>query len=135
MKLLWKAAVVTMRQLGINAPTTIKVILGGGIWVLVAVSLSDAETDSVKGFVLRLLDPIAGTIAVAGVFVPLLVWNTVKVARRDQSINASLRLAADSAASIDGRIKSFLRNALSDPCYGIAQVLSIWIDSQTLSDS
>ena len=55
------------------------------------------------------------------VFVPLLLWNILKVMRRERAVNAHLRLAAELNASADEQIKSFLRNALSEPSYGVAK--------------
>ena len=59
--------------------------------------------------------------AFAVVFVPLLAWNIFQLMRREGTINANIRMVAASAASVDSQIKSFFRNSLSNPCYGISK--------------
>ena len=120
MKMLRIAAIETVRELGINVSTVLTVIVGIGIWFIVAVTLSTSETNSVKAFALLLLDPIAGPTSVVVVFLLRLSWSTSRVAKRERSVRAHLRMSAEVAASVDDRIKSFLHNSLVDSYYGVA---------------
>ena len=104
-----------------NFPTALIVILAIGFTILVSDKFSLPETNSVPGFVLWLIKSTAWLTAVILVFVPFLVWNIFKVVRREQSIRVQLRMAAESAALVDDQMKSFLRNALSYPHYGVAE--------------
>ena len=121
MNLLRRAAIETVRALGINVPTALTVILGLGLSIVIVPSFSAPETDSGTGFVLWLLKTIAWLTTLAVVFVPLLAWNTFMVARREKSVSSHLKMAAESAALDDEQMKSFLRNALRDPWYGVAK--------------
>ena len=59
--------------------------------------------------------------ASVAIFVPLLAWNILKLARRERSIDEQLRMAVENAVWVDDQIKSFLHNALSNPWYGVAK--------------
>ena len=59
--------------------------------------------------------------ALSVAFVPLLAWNIVKVARQAQAVREGLRLAIESAASVDDQMKAFLRNTLRNTYYGVAK--------------
>ena len=121
MNLLRRAASETVRELGINVPTAVTVIAGIGFAILITEYLYVPETASVSGFVLWLIKGFAWIASIVVVFIPLLARNAQRVAGRKQSENAFLRMAADSAASVDDQMKSFLRNALSNPSYGVAK--------------
>ena len=60
-------------------------------------------------------------LAIVVAFLLFFGWNALKVARRDRSARAHLKLAAEIAASEDGEIKSFLRNTLANPHYGVTK--------------
>ena len=96
-------------------------MIGIGISITIADNFSAPDSDSITGFVLWLIQSLAWLTTVVLVFVPLLAWNIFKVRRRDRSIDAKLRLIANSAASVDSQMISFLRNALGEPCYGVAK--------------
>ena len=121
MDLLRRAARETVRALGINVPTALLAIFSVAIKVTVVDRLSAPEIDSLAGSLLWIVESIAWLTGVAAVFVLFLVWNILKVARRDRSVSAHLSMVAESAASVDDRMKSFLRNSLSNPCYGVAK--------------
>ena len=121
MNLLLKAANETVRELGLNVPTAVSVVLIIGFTIIFDRTFAAPETDSVTGFELWLIKSTAWLSAVVAVFVLHLAWNTFKVARQDRSTNEYLRMAAESDALVDDQIKSFLRNALSDPRYGVAK--------------
>ena len=121
MNLLRTAIFETVRALGVNFPTALIVILGIGFTVLISDKFSPPETDSVTGFVLWLIKSTAWLAAVVVVFGPFLVWNIFKVVQRERSISEQLRMAAETAALVDDQMKSFLRNLLSNPHYGVAE--------------
>ena len=115
-----------MRHLGINVPTALMAILGIGFTVVIVATFpgpeaSDPKTESITGFLLWLIKSIAWIGALVAVFVPLMTWNIVQVARRDRSANAHLRMATESANSLDYQMKAFLRNSLGNPSYGVAK--------------
>ena len=89
--------------------------------VIIGTTFPDPVTDTVAGFLLWLVKSIAWVSAVLIVFLPLLVWNVLKVADRDRSVSAHLSMSSEIAASVDDQMKSFLRNALSNPSYGVAK--------------
>ena len=121
MNLFQRAARETRRALGINIPTTLTVMIGTGVYIAIADNFSVPDSNSAAGYVLWLIQSLAWLTTVVLVFTPLLAWNIFKVKRRDQSVDAKLRLTANSAASVDSQMKSFLRNSLSEPCYGVAK--------------
>ncbi len=126
MNRLRRAAHETVRQLGINVPTAVMTVLYIGFTIVIVATFSgpeasDPETDSVAGFLLWLIKSLAWIGAGVPVFVPLLVWNFLKDARRERVISEQLRMAADSAAWRDDQMKLFLRNSLRNPCYGVAK--------------
>ena len=126
MTLLRRATQETVRQLGFNVPTAVMAILCIGFTIAIvatcsASEASDPKTESVAGFLLWLLKSLAWIGAWIVVFVTLLVWNIVKVARRGKVISEKLRMAADSAIWRDEQMKLFLRNSLKNPCYGVAK--------------
>ena len=126
MKLLRQAAHESVRQLGINVPTAGMVILCIGFTIgIIAIysgpEASDPETESVEGFLVWLLKSLAWMGAWVTVFVILLVWSIIKVARRGKDITEQLRMAADSAAWRDDQMKSFLCKSLSEQLYGVAK--------------
>ena len=121
MNLLRNAVVESVRTLGINVPTILTGMLGIGLSILIAVNLADPDTESVSEFMRWLIESIARFTTVVLVFGPLLVWNFIKAMRREQSIKAKLEMVADTAASKDDRMKSFLRNALASPHHGVAE--------------
>ena len=63
----------------------------------------------------------AWLIAVIVGFILLLAWNVFKVARQERSVKAHLGMVAKRDSSVDEQMKSFLRNTLSDPWYGIVR--------------
>ena len=121
MNLLRRATNETVRQLGLNVPTAVIVILAIGFTVLIVRTLSAPETDSVTGFALWLIKSIGWLSAVVVVFVPNFAWNTLTVARRDRSAAAHLKMTTANDAFLDDRMKSFLRNTLTNPWYGVAE--------------
>ena len=126
MKLLQQAVHETLRQLGINFPKAVMAILGIGLSIaLVAkflgLELSSPETESLKGFLLWILRSMAWVGALVAVFVPLLALNIFRAGRRERSTQEKLRMAADTAALKEDQMKSFLRNTLNNPRYGIAR--------------
>ena len=121
MNLLRRAASETVRTLGINVPTALLAIFCIGIKVTIVDTLSAPETGPVTGSVLWVVESIAWLAAVVVVFVLFLVWNLLKVARRERSVSAHLSMIAESVASMDDRMKSFLRNTLINPWYGVAK--------------
>ena len=70
---------------------------------------------------LWLIKSMAWIGASVAIFVPLLAWNILKLARRERSIDEQLRMAVENAVWVDDQIKSFLHNALSNPWYGVAK--------------
>lgn len=126
MNLLRQATNETVRQLGLNVPTVVMALVVIGFTTVIAATFSgpaaaDPNTESVPGFLLWLIKSLAWTGAVAAVFVPLLAWNTHKVIRQQRAIREQLTMAIRSADWADDQIKSFLRNSLSDPLYGVAK--------------
>ena len=126
MKLLRRAAHESVRQLGINVPTAVMAILCIGLTIAIIATFSgpeasDPETQSVAGFLLWLLKSLAWMGAWVAVFVTLLAWNLITVARRGKDISEKLRMAADSASWRDDQMKLFLCNSLSNPDYGVAK--------------
>ena len=121
MNLMRRAISETVRQLGINFPTTVIVILAIGFTVIIARTFTAPETNSVTSFALWLIKSIGWLSAVVVVFVPFFAWNTLKVARQDRSASAHLRMTAASDALVDDRMKSFLRNTLINPWYGVTE--------------
>lgn len=111
----------TVRQLGLNVPTAIIVILAIGFTILIVRTLSAPETGSATGFALWLIKSIGWLSAVVVVFVPNFAWNTLNIARRDRSAAAHLKMTNANDAFVDDRMKSFLRNTLSNPWYGVAK--------------
>ena len=121
MNLLRRAMNETVRQLGLNVPTAVIVILAIGFTILIVRTLSAPETASVTGIALWLIKSIGWLSAVVIVFVPNLAWNTLKVAGRDRSAAAHLKMTAANDAFVDDRMKSFLRNTLTNSWYGVAE--------------
>ena len=126
MNLLRRAANETVQQLGINVPTAVMAILVIGFTTVIVATFSGPEasapkTESVTGFLLWLIKSMAWIGASVAIFVPLLAWNILKLARRERSIDEQLRMAVESAVWVDDQIKSFLHNALSNPWYGVAK--------------
>ena len=121
MDLLRRAAGETVRALGINVPTALLVILSFGIKITFVESLAAPRVDSPTGSSLWLVESMAWLASVAIVFVLFLVWKFLKVERRDRSVRAHKSLVAESAASVDDRMKSFLCNSLSNPSFGVAK--------------
>ena len=121
MDLLRRVTTETVRELGLNGPTAVTVILAIGFTILYVRTFSAPETDSVTGFVLWSIKSIAWLSAAVVVFVPRLAWNTLKVARRDRSTSEYLNMAAQGVDSVDDQMKSFLRNTLSNPWYGVTK--------------
>ena len=121
MKLLWRAATEAVRELGINVPTAAKVVLGIGFPLIIAGIFPVPETGSVPSYVPWLIKSIAWLASVVVVFVPFLAWNTFKVARQDRSAAARIKMIAASDDLVDDRMKSFLRNTLANPWYGVAE--------------
>ena len=121
MNLLRRAASETLRELGLNVPTAVSVLLAIAFTTILFGTFSNPDSDFVTGFVLWMIQSFAWLLAIVVVFVLLFAWNTFKVARRDQSARAHLILAAEIAASEDGQMKSFLRNNLLDPHYGVTK--------------
>ena len=121
MNLLRRATIETARGLGINFPTAFTVILGIGSSIIVVATFPVPVTDTFTIFVVWLIKSVAWISAVLVVFIPLLAWNALKVAERDRSASAHLQMAAESFASVDDQMKSFLRNVLSNPSYGVAK--------------
>ena len=115
------AVTETVRALGLNFPTALIAVLSIGFSIIIVPVIPTPETVSVPGFVLWLYRATAHLIAILVVFLLFLVWNIAKVARRDLSVSAHLRMITEIDASVDDRMKSFLRNTLSDPCYGVAK--------------
>ena len=126
MNALKRAANETRLALGIKVPTALTIILALGFTVIIADKFSSPETDSAQSFALWLVESVgwfsvSSFAALAVVFVPLMLWNIIKVVRRDNSLRTKQRMTADIAASVDDEMKSFLRNAFSDPRYGVAK--------------
>ena len=126
MNLLRRAVHEAVRQLGINVPTGLMAIVCIGLTIPIiatfsAPEASDPQTESVPGFLLWLLKSLAWMGAWVAVFVTLLVWNIIKIARREKVISEKLRMAADSLAWRDDQMKLFLYNSLKNPCYGVAK--------------
>lgn len=119
--LLRRATKDTMRELGFNAPTVITAVAGIGLSILAAAIFSALGTQPVTGLLLWLIKTIQWSITVSIVFVPFLTRNIFLVARRERSVRAHLELTGNSATSADNRMKSFLRNALTDASYGVAK--------------
>ena len=92
-----------------------------GFSILIVASLSAPSTKSATGVALWLANSLAWFTAAAVVFLPLLLWNTFKVIGRERDLDAHRRLAAELEDSEDEQMKSFLRNSLSDPWYGVAK--------------
>ena len=121
MNLLWRGAKETVRELGLNVPTAVKAILIIVFTTVVVESISAPETDSITGFEAWSIKSLAWLAAVSFAFLLLWVWNIVKVARWDRSTRAQLRMTASTTASVDDQMKSFVRNNLRDPRYGVAK--------------
>ena len=121
MSLLRRAAKETVRDLGFNFPTAVAAILGIGFKFLISSDLSAPVTDTITGFFVWLVEPIAWLLGLIVAFVPLFLFNAFKVLRRNQLARASLEFAAESVALEDDQIKSFFRNTLKDPCYGVGK--------------
>ena len=126
MNLLRRASYETVQQLGVNVPTALMAIFGILSTIVIVATFSGPvaaapETETVTGFSLWLIKSLAWIGAWVVVFVSFLAWNMFKVSRRDRFASAQLKMAAEKTALVEGQIKSFLRNALSDPCYGVAE--------------
>ena len=121
MDLLRRAASETRRALGINVPTALLVILCFAIRITLVERLARPRVDTPTGSLLWLIESIAWLATVTIVFILFLVWNFVKVERRNRSVHAHKSFLAESAASVDDRFKSFLRNSLSNSSYGVAK--------------
>ena len=111
MNLLWRSAHETKRQLGINIPIAVMAILSIGVSIVIVTTFSgpeasDPKTESITGFLLWFVKVMAWIGTLVAVFVPLLAWNMAKVARRDRSASAHLKMAAESAASVDVQMKA-----------------------------
>lgn len=122
MNILRRIGKETLRELGLNVPTIFAVFLGAVIWFIVAAILSVPEFDSIKGFVLWVLQPIAAPTALAVAFVLFFGWNVLKVTRWDRSALAHLELTNKSIALMDDQMKAFLNNTLKNPVYGVARL-------------
>ena len=81
----------------------------------------DVHTRLDTAHVVAMCKSMAWIGASVAIFVPLLAWNILKLARRERSIDEQLRMAVESAVWVDDQIKSFLHNALSNPWYGVAK--------------
>lgn len=121
MKLLWRAVTETMRELGLNVPTVVKVVLGIGFPLIIAGIFPVPETGSVPSYVPWLIKFVAWLSSVVVAFVLILAWNAFKVARRERAVSQQLRMAAEEAKWKDDQMKMFLRNVLSNPSYGVAK--------------
>ena len=121
MNLFRRATSEAAGTLGINIPTALVVFSCVGLTVIVDLMLPSAEDKFRTGIALWLFKSIAWLVPSVVIFVLLLGWNILKVRRRDHSVSASLDMAAKSASSKDEQMKSFLRNALRDPHYGVAK--------------
>ena len=124
MNLLQRATQETLRQLGMNFPKAVMAILGIGLSIafvamVFGLEVSPPETESFKGFLLWILRSLAWVGALVAVFVPLLLLNIFKVARQDRSTREKLAMAAETADLVGDQMKSFLRNTLSNPSYGV----------------
>ena len=119
--LFWRAANETVRELGLNVPTAVSVVLVIGFTIIFDRTFADPETDSVTDFELWLIKSMAWLLAVVVVFVLHLTWNTFKVVRQDRTTIEYLRLAAESTTLVDDQMKSYLHNALRDRRYGVAK--------------
>ena len=121
MNILRTAAKETVRALGINVPTAAKVLLGIALAIVIAATFTAPVTDTASGLELWLIRSAAWLITVIVEFILLLAWNAFKVTRRERSVKAHLGMVAKRDSSVDEQMKSFLRNTLSDPWYGIVR--------------
>ena len=121
MKLVWRAADETKRELGFNFPTVATVVLGITFSIIVGGIFSDSESDSLSGYQLWLIGFATWVLTVSVVFLLRCGWNIIAIAHRDRKMQAHLALTDDLADSVDGQMKEFIRNELSDPRYGVAQ--------------
>ena len=119
MSLLRRASIETLRVLGINVPTALLAILCMGLTILIAPAPSTPETESVTGLIRWILESTGWFAGVLLVFIPLLILNMLKVARRDRTAEAHRGIIAEITGSVDNQMKSFLRNTLRDPRYGV----------------
>ena len=117
MNLLRRAAKESVRELGFNIPTLLTVILVIVFLIIITQVTSAPETDSRAGIVFGTIRYIALVV----VFLPLLAWNVIKVARRDKTEREILRMTEKSSASLDDQMKSFISKSLSNPQYGVAK--------------
>lgn len=120
MHLFKRSLLETARGLGVNLPTTLTLAVGIGLAVLLFFEPQVAVTEDASASSDWLVI-LMRVFAIAIVSVPLLIWNTIKIARQDRIIKERLVMESQSANERDIRMKNFLRNVLSNPWYGIAQ--------------
>ena len=121
MNLLRKAANETIGALGINVPTVLVVILSLGFKFIIIDALSSSENDSISSSEFWLGESIAWLTAVAVVFALFLLWNFSRVLYHERSIREHQRFATMMISAADERMKSFIRNSLSEAWYGVAR--------------
>lgn len=115
-----RAALETKNALGLNVPTAATFVLAVAVAIVVQGHFVNPETGSVTGFALWLVETLAWLVAVAAVFLPLFLWNLIKVGRRQRSIKASRQMAVERAVSVDAQIRLFLSKSLTEDSYGVA---------------
>lgn len=121
MYLLRRAASETRRALGINIPTALLATSPIVLKVAIVDRLSTPEVDSPTGSPPWVIELTPWLVSFGAVFLVFFSVNILKVKQRDRSVAAHQRMIDESAASVDDRIRSFLRNSLSDPSYGVAK--------------
>ena len=117
-RVLRKAGTETTRALGINVPTVFQAILFIVLAIVIRPSLARSTASNTE-FDRWLGEFLPWLISLLTVFVLLLIWNIGKIARRERSVSAHLKMVADSEASMDDRMTSSLSHLLMDPSYGV----------------
>ena len=119
MKVLRRAANETVQALGVNIPTALMAVIGVGIKIMAVDPLYAKHVDSVSGSTLWLSESVAWLTTVLVVSVPLSVWNIQRVFKRERTLALHRTIAAESAITVDNQMKSFVRNTLINPSYGV----------------
>ena len=121
MSLLRRAAIESIRALGVNTHTVLLALVGIGLSLALASFYSEPATSSPSAALLWLLKSLVWAFALIITASLLLGWQIVRIKRQDRVIQATRQLALEGAASRDEQIKSFLRHALQDNWYGVKQ--------------
>lgn len=110
-----------MGALGVNVSTVLVVILSIGFKFIVIDALFFSEDNSVSRSELWLGESIAWLTAVAVVFTSFLMWNFSRVLHHERSIREHQRFITMTDTASDERMKSFIRNSLSESWYGVTR--------------